>query len=73
MRTVEYADDIVLLAKEETVKQGMIDRLAVIGRCYGMEMKRGKAKVVRTSKTIPTSKYYRSKTAGGYGIFQLFE
>jgi predicted nucleotidyltransferase len=38
IRTVKYADDIVLLAKEETVLQGMTDRLIDIGRCYGMEM-----------------------------------
>jgi hypothetical protein len=37
--TVKYADDLVLLAKEETVLQGMIDRLIEIGRCYGMEIK----------------------------------
>jgi hypothetical protein len=28
----------VLLAKEETVLQGMLDRLTEIGRCYGVEM-----------------------------------
>jgi hypothetical protein len=27
IRTVKYADDLVLLAKEETVLQGMVDRL----------------------------------------------
>ena len=26
------------MAKEETVLQGMIDKLTEIGRCYGMEM-----------------------------------
>jgi len=35
---VKYADDLVLTAKEETVLQGMIDKLSEIGRCYGMEM-----------------------------------
>jgi hypothetical protein len=35
---VKYADDLVLLAKEETVLQGMVDRLSEIGRRYGMEM-----------------------------------
>jgi hypothetical protein len=34
----EYADDLVLLAKEEKVLQGMIDKLIEIGRCCGMEM-----------------------------------
>jgi hypothetical protein len=33
IQTVKYADDL-----EETVLQGMIDKLIVIGRCYGMEM-----------------------------------
>jgi len=35
---VKYADGLVLLAKEETSLQGMIDRLFGIGRFYGMEM-----------------------------------
>jgi hypothetical protein len=43
--TVKYADDLVLLAKEETVQQGMIDSLIEIGRCCGMEMNVGKMKV----------------------------
>jgi hypothetical protein len=34
IHTVKYADDCVLLDKEETVLQGMIDRLIDIGRCY---------------------------------------
>jgi hypothetical protein len=36
--TVKYADGLVLLAEEETVLQGMIDRLIEIGKCYGMEI-----------------------------------
>jgi hypothetical protein len=35
---VKYADDFVLLAKEETALQGMMHRLTEIGRCYGMEI-----------------------------------
>ena len=38
IRNVKYADDCVLLAKEETALQGMIHRLIEIGRCYGMEI-----------------------------------
>jgi len=38
--TVKYADDVLLMAKEETVLQGTTDRLTETGRCYGM--KRGK-------------------------------
>ena len=34
--TVKYAGDLVILAKEETVLQGMTDRRIEIGRCYGM-------------------------------------
>jgi hypothetical protein len=38
---MKYADYLVLLAKEETVLQGMIDRVIEIGRRYGMEMNCG--------------------------------
>jgi hypothetical protein len=38
IRTVKYADDLVLLAREGKVLQDMVDRLIEIGRCYGMEM-----------------------------------
>jgi hypothetical protein len=31
-------NDLVLLAKEEVVRQGMIERLIEIGKCCGMEM-----------------------------------
>ena len=38
IQTVKYADDLVLMAKEEKVLQGMIDKLIEIGSCCGMEM-----------------------------------
>ena len=38
IRTVIYVDGIVLLAKEETVLQGMIDRLIGTVRCYGVKI-----------------------------------
>jgi len=47
---VKYADDLVLMAKEETVLQGMIDKLIDIGSCYGMEMNVEKTKVMRISR-----------------------
>jgi hypothetical protein len=47
IHTVKYANHIVLLAKEETVLQGMIERLLETGRCYGMEMKAEQTKVMR--------------------------
>jgi hypothetical protein len=36
--TLKYADDLLLLAKEEMVLQGMIGRLIEIGRCCGMKV-----------------------------------
>ena len=50
IQTVKYADDFVLIAKEETVLQGMIDKLTEIGSCYGMEMNVEKTKVMRISR-----------------------
>jgi len=50
IHTVKYADDLVLLAKEEKVLQDMIDKLIEIGRCYGMEMNVEKTKVMRISR-----------------------
>jgi hypothetical protein len=42
----------VLLAKEEMVLQGMIDRLVEIGRCYRMEMNVEETKVMRISRQL---------------------
>jgi len=47
---VKYADDLVLLAKEEKLLQDMIDKLIEIGRCYGMEINVEKTKVIRISR-----------------------
>ena len=47
---MKYADDLVLLAKEEKVLQDMIDKLIEIGRCYGMELNVEKRKVLRISR-----------------------
>jgi hypothetical protein len=47
---VKYADDLVLLAKEEKVLQDMIDKLIEIGRWYGMEMNVEKTKGMKISK-----------------------
>jgi hypothetical protein len=40
----------VLLAKEETVRQGMTDRMIETGRCYGMETKVEKTTAMRSSR-----------------------
>ena len=49
-RTMKYVDELVLLAKEEAVLQGMNERLTEIGSCYGMEMNVEKNKVLRVSR-----------------------
>jgi hypothetical protein len=46
---VRYADKLVLLVKEKTVLQGMIDRVIEIGGCYGMEVD-VKSNVMRISR-----------------------
>ena len=38
IHTVKYADDLVLLPKEEKVLEDMIDKLIEFGGCYEMEM-----------------------------------
>jgi hypothetical protein len=46
---MKYADDLVILAKEERVLQSMIDRLIEIERCYGMGIDVEKSKVMGIS------------------------
>jgi hypothetical protein len=48
---VNYADDLVLLAKEEKVLHDMIDKLIEIGRYYGMETNVKKSKSSEKFKT----------------------
>ena len=50
---MKYADDLVLLAKEEAVLQGMIERLTEIGISYGMEMNAEITKVITISRQPP--------------------
>ena len=49
IQTVKYADNLVLMAKEETALQDMIDKLIEFRRCNGMEMNVEKTKVMRIS------------------------
>ena len=70
IHTVKYADDLVLLAKEEKVLQDMIDKLIEIGRFYGMEINVEKNKSNENFKTTIASKNCRRpKTTGECGIF----
>ena len=67
---MRYADDLVLMAKEETVLQGIIDKLIEIGSCYGMEMNVEKNKSNENFKTpIPSNNCDRPKTIGECGMF----
>jgi hypothetical protein len=71
IHTVKYADDPVLLAKEEKVLQDMIDNLIEIGRCYGMEInvKKNNKSSENFATTIASKNYDRPKTTGECGIF----
>jgi hypothetical protein len=71
IHTVKYADDLVVLAKGETVLQGMIDKLIETGRCYGMEMNVGGGgrSNEHFKTTIPSKNNDRPKTTREYGIF----
>jgi len=67
---VKYADELALMAKEETVLQGMIDKLIEIGSCYGMEMNVEKNKSNENFKTtILSNNYDKPKTTGECGMF----
>ena len=56
IQTLKYADDLVIMAKEETVLLGMNNKLIEIGKYYGMEMNVDKTKVVRISRqTFPAT------------------
>jgi hypothetical protein len=46
---VKYADDVVLLGKEDKVLQGVTGRPNETGRCRGLEKNVGKTKDVRIS------------------------
>jgi hypothetical protein len=48
--TVQYADGLVLLAKEEGVLQGMTDRIIGTGSCCEVEMNVEKATVMRITR-----------------------
>ena len=50
IQIVKYANDLVLMAKEETVLHGMIDKLIEIRKCCGMEMNVEKTKAMGISR-----------------------
>ena len=67
---MKYADDLVLMVKEETVLQSMTDKLTETGRYYGMEMNMEKNKSIENFKTtIPSNNYDRQKKTGECEMF----
>jgi frataxin-like iron-binding protein CyaY len=70
---VRYADDLVLLAKEEKILQSMIDKLIEVGRGYIMEINVEKTKTMRISRqSIILQIKIDQKTGGERGRVQLF-
>ena len=58
------------MAKEETVLQGMIDKLIETGRCYGMEMNVEKTELMRIwRQPYPVTINDRPKTTGKCEMF----
>ena len=70
IQTVEYADDLVLLAKEGKVLEDKIDKLIETGGYYGMERNLKKNKSNESFKrSIPSKNCDRPKTTRECGIF----
>ena len=70
IQTVKYGDDLVIMAKEQRVLQGIIGKLILIGRCFGIGNECVKTKSNESFKTtILSNKYDRRKTDGECGVF----
>ena len=67
IRRVKFIDVFVLLAKEKTVLQWMIDRLTEIVRWYRMEIN-----VEKPKAAFPSTDYDKSYPTGECGIIQVF-
>jgi hypothetical protein len=50
---VKYANELVLMAKEVIVLQGMLERLTEVVRRYGIERNVEEIKVIKISKKQP--------------------
>jgi predicted methyltransferase len=55
---VKYANELVLMAKEVIVLQGMLERLTEFVRRYGIERNVEEIKVVKISRQNPPSTDY---------------
>jgi hypothetical protein len=65
---MSYADDLVPLAKEKMVLQGVTDNCKILWNRNKCGKKLGNDKL---EATIPSRDYDRSKTTGQCGIFRL--
>ena len=59
---VKYVVALLLLAKEETFLQGMIEKRTETRRCCGIEMNVKKIKVMRISRQPPTVQSMRDQS-----------
>ena len=57
---MKYADELVLLAREEIVLQGITDRLIEFGRWCGMEMNVGKTQIMIDQEEPENLEYFNS-------------
>jgi hypothetical protein len=71
IRTMKYADDLVLPAKAETMLQGMIERTTEIERCYIMETGVEETKAMRIRMQPSPAQMMASKTNAQCRIYQL--
>ena len=70
IQTRKYADDFVLMAKEEKVLQGMINKLTEVVRCCSMEINVEKNKRYEDFKTnISSNNYDKPNTIGECRMF----
>ena len=67
--TLKYADDLVLMAKEEKVLKDRIDNLIEIGRCYGRKGMWKNKRNENFKTAIPSNNYDRPKTTGECEMF----
>ena len=51
--SVTSADDLVLLAERETAVQSISDRISEMGKCYEMELRVEKTRVMKLSRQTP--------------------
>jgi hypothetical protein len=73
INTVKYADDLVLLAKEEKVLQDIVDKITEIGKSNGMQMNVEKTNVTRISrKPFPVKIMIDQKQLENVDSFKYF-